>query len=132
MIWGECFHLLLSSMDRGISYRLASASHVANGISRCHLEIDCVCVCAHVCVCMCCVCMCVCVCVYVCMCVSLCDMCILEKGLHVWVGSLACLAVNIIATLSLLIVAGLGLCKVCIGLSGNSIHIQLLPCTHEF
>ena len=57
MIWGECFHLLLSSMDRGISYRLASASHVAYGISRCHLEIDCVCacVCAHVCVCMCCV-----------------------------------------------------------------------------
>ena len=93
-----------------------------------------VCVCAHVCVCMCCVCMCVCVCVCVCMCVSLCDMSILYsgKGLHVWVGSLACLAVNIIATLSLLIVAGLGLCKVCIGLSGNSIHIQLLPCTHEF
>ena len=74
----------------------------------------------------------VCMCVCVCMCVSLCDMCILEKGLHVWVGSLACLAVNIIATLSPLIVVGLGLCKVCIGLSGNSIHIQLLPCTHEF
>ena len=52
-------------------------------------------------------------------------MCILEKGLHVWVGSLACLAVNIIANLSLLMVAGLGLCKVFIGLSGNSIHIQL-------
>ena len=32
---------------------------------------------------------------------------------------------EIIANLSLLIVAGLGLCKVCIGLSGNSIHIQL-------
>ena len=70
MIWGECFHLLLSSMDRGITYRLASASHVANGISRCHLEIDCVCacVCAHVCVCMCCVCLYV-LCVYVCVCV---------------------------------------------------------------
>ena len=96
----------------------------------------CVFVCV-VCVCMCCVCMCVyvCVCVCVCMCVSLCDV-YSGKGLtdtvHVWVGSLACLAVNIIATLSLLIVAGLGLCKVCIGLSGNSIHIQLLPCTHEF
>ena len=39
---------------------------------------------------------------------------------------------EIIATLSLLIVAGLDLCKGFIGLSGNSIHIQLLPCTHEF
>ena len=39
---------------------------------------------------------------------------------------------EIIATLSLLIVVRLGLCKVCIGLSGNSIHIQLLPCPHEF
>ena len=62
----------------------------------------------------------------VCVCVSLCDVidtCTLEKGLqHVGVGSLACLAVNIIATLSLLIVAGLGLCKVWIGLSDNSIH----------
>ena len=57
------------------------------------------------------------------------DTCTLEKGLHVhvWVGSLACLAVNIIANLSLLIVAGLGLCNVCIGLSGNSIHT---PHTH--
>ena len=47
----------------------------------------------------------------------------LEKGLHVWVGSLAYHAVK---SLLPLIVAGLGLCKVCIGLSGNSIHIQLL------
>ena len=69
----------------------------------------CACVCAYVCVCMCCVC--VCVCVYVCV------MCTLEKGIHVWVGSLAYLAVNIIATLSPLIVVRLGLCKVCIGLS---------------
>ena len=69
-------------------------------------------------------------CVFVCE--SLCgviETCTLEKP---WVGSLACLAVNIIANLSLLIVAGLGLCKVCIGLRDNSIHIQLLPCTHEF
>ena len=57
------------------------------------------------------------------------DTCTLEKGLG-WKPCMS--AVNLIATLSLLIVAGLGLCKVCIGLSGNSIHIQLLPCTHEF
>ena len=82
----------------------------------------CACVCAYVCVCMCCVC--------VCMCVSLCDTCTLEKGFHVWVGSLACLAVNIIATLSLLIVVRLGHCKVCIGLSvivftSNCSHVPM-------
>ena len=94
----------------------------------------CVCVCVCVCACMCFVCvvcepvcvlyvLCVCLCVF-CMCcvcepvfgvIDMCGSCTLEKGLHVWVGSLAC---HIIATLSLLIVAGLGLCKVCIGLSG--------------
>ena len=59
------------------------------------------------------------------------DTCTLEKGLqHVGVGSLACLAVNIIATLSLLIVAGLGLCKVWIGLSDNSIHTITMSFTN--
>ena len=71
-----------------------------------------------------------CVCVFVCE--SLCGViktCTLEKAL----GWKPCMSGSeIIATLSPLIVVGLGLCKVCIGLSGNSIHIQLLPCTHEF
>ena len=64
------------------------------------------------------------------MCVSLCDTCTLEKGFHVWVGSLAYLAVNTIATLSLLIVVRLGHCKVCIGLSvlvftSNCSHVPM-------
>ena len=66
---------------------------------------------------------------YVLVCVCLC----VGLHVHVWVGSLACLAVNIIGNLSLLIVAGLGLCKVCIGLSGNSIHTityEFYQCTH--
>ena len=52
------------------------------------------------------VCLCVfcmfCVCEPVCGVIDMCGSCTLEKGLHVCVGSLACLAVNIIATLSLL------------------------------
>ena len=87
---------------------------------------------------------CVCVCVCVCMCVCVCTVCVctvcvcvcvvvlaLEKGLHVWVGSLACLTVNIIATLSLLKFS-LASVKFVLGLSGNNIHIQLLPCTPQF
>ena len=73
---------------------------------------------------------CVCVCVFVCE--SLCgviEACTLEKAL----GWKPCMSGSeIIATLSPLIVVGLGLCNVCFGLRGNSIHIQQLPCTHEF
>ena len=75
------------------------------------------------CLCVCYVCVCVPMCVLYVLCVHVCTCvcepvckCTLEKGLHVWVGSLGCLAVNIIATLSLIVVR-LGLCKVCIGLS---------------
>ena len=76
-------------------------------------------------------CMCACVCLGVSVCVvpgKVCVVLVLWKKAYCHWGWKPCIpGSEIIATLSLLIVVTLGLCKVWIGLSGNSIHIQLQP-----
>ena len=60
LIWGECFPLLLSSWTEAsaIDWPLlvTTSIHVANGISRCHLEIVCDCMCVCFCHVLCCLC----------------------------------------------------------------------------